>query len=390
MLVLISLLLAIAVMHQGIANRLARSRPALASQFAPHNARIAMDAARKAVEAGASATAPEVRKLVDAALLRDATLTSAIEMRALRAEADGDMRKEAALFALSSAISRRSLPTRLWLMQHHVDRGDVAGALDESDIALRTSSAAPEVLFPVLARAASDPALAGPIAHVLDRPTEWRAMFLHYAITEAGAASAMADVVLHMHDRAMIAAGRIDQMLIGRLVAEGKFASARAVHDAFHPAAKTASLVRDPDFSDPAQLFPFGWNLVETGRAGVTRSQSEGRSVLSYQAVTLGGGEVASQLLMLPEGGYRFLAKAADAANDHESAPYWTITCAEEGGAQIALFDQPTRRGALAAADFSVPPGCAAQWLALSLRPSELTEGQSGTIASVSIVRRPA
>ncbi|HYC66064.1 MAG TPA: hypothetical protein VEC14_15145, partial [Reyranellaceae bacterium] len=190
--------LSLPVLRSGAAQSLARADPVAAAELAPGDARAAVDAARARVEAGESAASPEVRRLVRTALRRDLTVPGALELRALDLELSGDRRRAGRLFELSSAISRRSLPTRLWLIQRSVDRGDVAGALDNFDLALRTSSAAPDILFPVLAGATADPGLVRPIAGVLDRPTDWRAMFLGYAISEGGAAPAIADVVLAM------------------------------------------------------------------------------------------------------------------------------------------------------------------------------------------------
>ncbi len=258
--------LAAGVALKGAAVHLTATDPGAAALLAPYDARAAVAAAQARVARRESVASPEVRRLVAQTLARDVTLTSAIEMRALQAEAEQDPVREERLFALSSQISRRSLPTRLWLIQRSVDKGDVAGALDDFDIALRTSTAAPEVLFPVLARAADDPALAAPIARVLDRPEDWRLVFLHYAITEAHAGPGVAAVLMRMHDRRAIIEGRVDEALIGELVSEQAFGLARQVRLAFGPPADSG-LVADPRFADPRQPYPFGWNLVDGGTA---------------------------------------------------------------------------------------------------------------------------
>ena len=266
-----------AVAVKGAAIHLARSDPTAAALLAPYDARAAVAAAQAGSGSGAKVSTPEVRRLTRLALARDATLTPAIEFRALQAETDADPRREARLFELSSAISRRSLPTRLWLIQRAVDRGDVAGALENFDIALRTSTAAPDVLFPVLTRAAADPSLSGPIARILDRPEDWRLAFLHYAITEAHAGSGVAGVLLRMRDRHLILGEHVDDSLVGELVAERQFALARSVHDAFGPSAGP-DLVADPRFADPRMRYPFGWVLIQTGTSGASRTRVDGRA----------------------------------------------------------------------------------------------------------------
>lgn len=365
-----------ATLWGGAATRLSRHDPLLAARIAPFDARIGV-AAAQAAGGRASATAG----LVDRALARDVTIPAAIELRALRAEAAGQASQAARLFSLSDAISRRSLATRTWLIQRAVDRGDAAGALEHFDIALRTSSAAPRILFPVLANAASDPALAGPIARMLDRPSDWRVMFLNYAIGEGGAASSIADIVLVMRDRRAIVEAGIDQTLTGALVAEQAFGKARQVHDALHPSARRGFVV-DPDFSRSGEAFPFGWEFTEKGEAGAIRGRVDGKPALTYQSLVGRSGEVAVQLLTLPPGRYRLATTTATGADDASATPFWTLTCGQAGGAQIALLNQPERSGETAEAEFAVASDCPAQWLALHLRASD-APNQGGAIARV-------
>lgn len=384
--VLVAAALTLAVGIKGAAIYLARSDPRAAAALAPYDARAAVAAAQAEVAAGGNVASPEVRRLTMAALARDATLTPAIEMRALQAEVEHDAARELRLFQLSAAISRRSLPTRLWLIQRSVDRGDVAGALEDFDIALRTSMAAPDVLYPVLATASSDPGLAAPIAGILDRPEEWRVGFLHYAITEAHAARGVAAVMLRMRDRRFIMDEQIDQSLIGELLSEREFPLAGQVRDAFSPS-RSPGLVADPRFADARLTYPFGWQLIQSGTSGVARVREQGRIALEYQVTPGGGGPAATQLLTLAPGDYRLTVTTARPASDAVSQPFWTVTCGDEGGGQLALLDQPGVAGASAGTDFTVPTGCTGQWLALSLRSSD-DPNLTGAIREVAVSRR--
>lgn len=371
------------VVRDGVATALGPDDPARAAALAPSDARLALQAARARIDAGAAPGDPVVRRLVDRALARDVTLPAAVELRALRAEAEGDKARTATLFSLSDRISRRSLGTRVWLIQKAVDSGDVAGALKDFDIALRTSAAAPPIMFPVLTNAASDPALVAPIARLLDRPSDWRAMFLHHAVVERHAPPGVADLVLSIRDRAWVKREGVDRSLVEELAAQGAFSETRRVHDAFNPASK--GWVADPDFSRPEQTYPFGWRLIETGEIGATRGVVAGRPVLAYQALSGAGGVVATQVLTLPSGAYRLAVRTA--AADNAASPYWTLTCAEAGGPQRLQLDQPREAGAGGAADFTVPEGCLGQQLALHLRGAD-APSQSGAVASVSVSAR--
>jgi hypothetical protein len=383
--VLVAAALAGLVAVKGLAVHAAASDPHAAAMLAPYDARAAAAAAQAEVKAGGNVADPAVRRLVGQALGRDATLTPAIEMRALEAEAEREPARAARLFELSSAISRRSLPTRLWLIQRSVDGGDVAGALDNFDIALRTSTAAPEVLFPVLAGASADPGLAQPIARMLDRPSDWREAFLHYAITEAHAGPGVMAVLLDMRDRRLILGKKIDEALVGELLTEKAFGLAREARDGFGPRAGPG-MVADPRFAEGAQRYPFGWLMIQTGTSGAQRAQVGGQAALEYQASPGGGGPAATQLLTLEPGPYRLTAITAEPASDRVSQPFWTITCGDAGG-QLAILDQPGAAEASASADFSVPAGCTGQWLLLTLRSSD-EPSLTGSIRSVEVTRR--
>ena len=384
--VLVAAALVLAVGIKGAAIHLARSDPRAAAMLAPYDARAAVAAAQAEVAAGGNVASPDLRRLTLAALSRDATVTPAIEMRALQAEAQHDAARELRLFQLSSAISRRSLPTRLWLIQRSVDRGDVAGALENFDIALRTSMTAPDTLYPVLASASSDPGLAAPIARILDRPEDWRVGFLHYAITEAHAGPGVAAVMLQMRDRRLITDKQLDQSLIGELLVEKHFALARQVSDTFGARAG-AGLVADPGFADSRMQYPFGWDLIQTGTSGAERTHAGSQTALEYQVSPGGGGQAATQLLTLAPGDYRLTVTTARPANDRVSQPFWTLTCGDEGGDQLALLDQPAIAGASAATDFTVTPDCTGQWLALTLRSSD-EPNLTGAVRSVAVSRR--
>lgn len=377
-----------AVLCLGIATSLARHDPIEAAQIAPDNAEIAVAAARARAGKDTVHQNREVRRLVAAALARDVTDPTSIELKSLQSGADGDHLREARLITLSDAISRRSLPTRLWLIQQAVNKGDLVGALKNFDTALRTSSDAPGVLFPALSRAASDPSLAVPVAQLLDRPSDWRLPFLHFAITDGDAASGVAGIVLHMRHRDWMTGDDLDGALVAELVSEEYFTQALAVQDSFHPVTERSALVRDPAFADPRARYPFGWLFEQKGDIGAERGRIAGRSVLNYQSLPGGVGPVGTQLLLLKPGSYRLAAKTATAPADPTAPPLWTLTCAGDKGPQIALLDQPSPRDSVASVSFSVPAGCPAQWLILNLRESDVPTGQTGAISEVSVISR--
>lgn len=353
-------------------------RPFLASKIAPWNA----GAAANAAAALRDPTALESRALVRRALARDLTQVSAIELRALDLAASGRPADARVLFALSDRLSRRSLPTRLWLIQDAVDRGNVAGAISNFDIALRTNTDAQPILFPVLARAAADPTLTAQLARLLDSSSDWRQVFFEWVLTNERDVRAIASVVVQMKDKAFVTANNDDQRLIERLATARQFSQARALHDEFRG---NQGLVADPSFRSPALRYPFGWGLVSNGSLGAERSLSSSSTSLSYRAAPANDGQIAAQLLTLAPGRYAFGTKAA--SRGIGSAPYWSITCEENQGAKLVQLDQPMVAEGQAEAAFTVPAGCSGQWLTLTIRPAPYNSPQSGSIAWVALSR---
>jgi hypothetical protein len=380
-----ALALGLVATRSTLANVLAPRRPLAAAQIDPANALAAAQAAQALVSAGERADSPAVGGLTRAALRRDLTIPAAIEVRAIQLQSSGDPAGAEALVNSSLAISRRSLGTHLWLIQRSVEKGDVGGALTEFDRALRTSSKAPPLLFPVLARATADPGLQAPIAHLLDRPSDWREMFLNFAIERSGRVESIAPVVLRMRDSNM--AAKVELKLVEALVQRNAFALARRVDDRFAKGEARGALLRDPNFGDRQAQSPFGWALDESSTSWGFRDRIAGAPVLGFRASPGGHGQVANQLLTLAPGNYALRTVTAAAPKDPEAVPYWTVSCAGQHPVRIAELDQPARPGQAAEARFSVPAGCAGQWIELILRGSDLPDGQSGAVRSVDIRR---
>lgn len=344
------------------------------------NARTALDAARALVRQGKPPADPAVQALAARTLRRDATLPAAIELRALADEHRGDRSAAARLYRLSDRISRRSLATRLWLVQDAVDRGDALKALAQMGIALRTSSAAPAIVFPALARGLEDPQLVKPIATLADRPSEWREAFLVYAADNAdpGAAAAL---LLTLPNRQVVSADELDRVVIVRLVEEGQFALARRVERTFGRRSRKQPLLADPDFSDGAARYPFGWGLTERGELGASRETDHGRAALAYHANLAESGQVAAQLLTLPAGQYRLKSRTGR-PDEAEAQPRWVLSCAAPPRPIVTLALSAQLHGQ-SSIPFSIRPDCPAQWLVLTIRPAMLA--QKGSVEAVTI-----
>ena len=373
-----ALLAAAVFIPSSLADWASVDRPFLATKIAPWNAAAAANAAA----ALRDPRNPQARALVRRALARDLTQVPAIELRALDLAASGKPAEARALFGISDRLSRRSLPTRLWLIQDSVDHGNVAGALRNFDIALRTTTDAQPILFPILARASADPTLTAQLAELIDRPSDWRQMFFEWAFRNERGLRAIAGVAARMKDESFLAANNDDQRLIERLVTARDFSGARLLHSRFRA---PGSAVADPHFADARARYPFGWGLVSNGSLGAERALGGSSPMLAYRAAPANSGQVAAQLLTLSPGRYALATRSASAGTG--APPYWSVTCGDANGAQLARLDQPMSAGAAGKTAFTVPAGCTGQWLTLSVRPAPDASPQSGSIAWVAVSR---
>ena len=369
------------LLPNSLAVALGDDHPALAARIAPHNARLAT---ALAAGIGGDPRQPQIRQLVQTALARDLTDLPGLELRAADLALSNRRDEAQRLFELSDRMSRRSLSTRLWLIQASVYRGDVEGALANYDIALKTSTEAPPILFPVLAKASADPTITVPLARLLDRPSDWRLSYFEWALADDPDLHSLGEVMMAMHDRQLVSENKLDQRLIEQLVTKADFVQALRLKRRFDP--RPLPLLADAHFADPEAQFPFGWSLVSDGSIGAERSLSSNGAMLAYRATSPHSGQIAAQLLFLRPGQYGLATRTAAAATG--KAPLWSVTCGQADGSRLAELEQPMTLGSQAASAFTVPAGCPAQWLALNIQPDAGSAVQSGAIEWISITPR--
>ena len=377
-----TLLVGAAAVQSSLSNALRETRPNRAAEVAPGNGRAEIAGALNLLDGGASPTDAAVQDRVRTALRRDTTIPAALELAALGRGKAGDKAGELQLYGLSSRLSRRSLATRLWLIQAAVERGDAEGALAHMELALRTSSAAPNILFPALARGLEDPNLAASIAAMVDRPSEWRSDFIGYAMRNADPIAA-ARLMIAIRNRRGINAGDFDRLLV-RLVDERRYSVAQMLGTGFGRVRPGSGPVADPTFIDETAHYPFGWAITEGEAFGARRDRERGRPVLNYHANSAEGGQIAAQVLALAPGTYR-LATRVERADAAQLQPWWLVSCT--GGTKpLVLLPLSSRDRGVTSEQFTIPRDCQTQWLVLVVRPA--LEQQVGSVAEVRLLRQ--
>lgn len=313
------------------------------------------------------------RALALAALRREPVNAIASRTAGFTAMLSGDAQEARRFFEYSESLSRRDLPTQLWLIEDKVQRNDINGALRHYDRALRVSSEARSLLIPILVQASADRAIALPLSELLKARPLWWSAFVDALITEGRSPAALAFIVHRLRLRPDDA-GERERLAhaLSTLAGRGAIGEAYAIYRDARPEPERSALLRNGGFESGDSLGPFDWWLVdESGLAAVRerRDGSSGDFALSLVAGNGRGGEVARQLLVLRPGRYRLTMRAGDIVGDPLARPIVQFACARGQQTSLAQIRLPTATsgGSRIAETITVPSsGCEAQLLTIS------------------------
>lgn len=389
--VAVALLLAVLIVQTGIANVARYSAPEQTLRWAPGDARALAGASELVLTADAG---PQQRVraagLARDAIRRDPTLGTPFRVLGFIAEANGDRANAKRLIEHAEQMSRRDLPTQLWLIDAAVAREDMTGALRHFDIALRTSMLAPAVLFPVLNKAISEPEVVDSLARTLAARPGWRDRFLADAIDKSPELDGLVRLAGQLRANRQPMDAAQTQQLLYRLTEGKAFAQVAMMRRFVLPAAMQAQEVIDPGFDVEGGMFPFVWTLFDKDGVWARRMPVGGSANalrLDFHADAGRGGVMVRQLLTLASGHYRLAWTGGHDAPGAATRPVWSIACGEDSRKTLLSADMPGGQGAQRGeGEFIVPSaGCNGQWLLLAARPGGDANGLNGWLDRVEI-----
>lgn len=367
----------------------------LAHRLVPFDARLTGELSRYRVRllsedlAKKRLSAPAVEErlagletLARQALVRDPRVVPAVSTLGLVAEFRADKATARRLHAYSERLSRRDLPTQMWMIEDAIARDDISDALRHYDKALRTKWGSWDVLVPVLAAASTDPAIGTELTKLLIAGTPWTENFLKYLAENTTDAASTARLFRDLGSNKIIVPHDAQAQVITKLLGAQQVDAAWDYYTSVRPRADRLRS-RDANFSamleHPSQL---DWNPVK-GDTGITSSvQREGRqAVFDFYAPPSVGGVLLYQIQLLPPGRYMLTGRTRGVAQSDDSRPFWILTCTKDAR-ELGRLDLPdsSRDGGLFKGTITVPPGCPAQYLALNARSSNALAGLSGQI----------
>lgn len=350
---------------------LVRLPPQTALTIAPASPLALSRAAEAEFEAGRPETA--------ARLAREALSRAPFDVRALRVAGmveakSGDAARGEALVTLAGNWSLRDGRAHLWLLEHNLRRGAYGSGFAHAETLIRRRPAVQPVLFELftdvaLADRRAVPALTQTVA--ADPP--WRPAYVAHLSRDPMGQLLAAELAYNLAGKPGAFDAEERATLYGALVGAQRYEVLRVLRDRLE--GQTGGVI-DPGFSQDQALGPLGWSFH--ANSGFTSERIAGPDESSGAALHLtsdgyAGGVAADQLLLLRPGSYRLRARWRIEQGQPGGRVAWTLTCLADGGApvRLVLTTGEAHRWRQGETAVQVPPGCAAQRLALTLQPGE-------------------
>lgn len=375
-----------------------RAPVAVAIRVAPQSPLVLSRASEAELAAGRDRNA--------AALGRDALQRAPFDIRALRVvgltEARGGRLDQAdEMLTLAGNWSLRDDPTHAWLIQRRLRRGDYASAFAHADtLARRRENIRPQIFRLFTIAAAQDTARALPVlAGLLSARPIWRQDYLDslYATPDNLKVAAGLAILLQA-GHAPLTDAELQRFYMAA-VNQGQIDAVKVVRAGLNR--PPAGALGNGDFESPTAPEPFQWQFVQKSGASSTIQADDGaagNSALRVEYDGYTGASLTRQRLFLTPGRYRLLAQSRIESGEPEGRMEWRVTCADDGASFLSMPALPEGRRAgqpwrSSGAGFSVPSGCASQWLELRGLPLDGRERMVVWFDRISIVAggaRPA
>ncbi|RZL29520.1 MAG: hypothetical protein EOP64_00750 [Sphingomonas sp.] len=354
---------------------LARKSPAASFALGYHTAAAEAAIALAGLAAYPGANDKAIARHARAALRREAINVDAVVALGTITALTNHTPAAERMFAYAEQLSRRNIPTQLWLIENAVQQGEIEPALAHYDRAMTVSVSTRALLLPVLATAAASPTVARPLARLLVRRPLWWPAAIEQFIASPDPVHVLPPAIAALRLRPDVPEERAYLVsAMKRLADAGAAPRAYALYRAAQPASAAGALLRAGNFEKVGDLPPFDWNLADGANvSGVIQPGGVGSgSALFLSAEGGGQGEVARQVLLLPTATYGLTATTGNVPQERIDRPRIVISCLSSD--KSVLLDQPFatsgEHGAPVAGTITVPGGCTSQLIQIVMHAS--------------------
>lgn len=363
-----SLLACWRVFGQMQAERLAEKQPERALQWRPDHPKALLAVAEGQLAKGdVRAAEASARRLLALEPLQGKAF------RVLAEAADRQGRRDEAfgLYRIAERRAPRDVPTRAWLTQRYLERGEFANALAQVDRILRMAPKRARAIYPVIVQLAQDAKFADALAERLRENPPWRAGILGaLRDPKTGNPEAAGRVMQALQDNGGLSAEEYSRWL-DSLMARGNWGEAYARWAGEVPKENgRLALVYNGDFAIAPSGTGFDWRrrrvpgvLLQFEQAAGTSGDAAYFRFLNRRVPSAG----LEQPLLLSPGRYQLDVRMRAQALRSELGLQWTISCVGRGG--VVARSEPIE-GSFAWRQsntaFTIPASaCQGQWLRL-------------------------
>jgi hypothetical protein len=371
---------------QSLAGVRVRSDAGVAHHLAPGDGRITAAYAKSLSGLKASAAdRTQADMLAREALEQDPTAVSAASTLGLNAQVRGAVGDARRAFAYAETLSRRDIQTQLWAIEDAVSREDIAAAVGHYDVALRVSVPLAQLLFPVLAAAASDLSIQPVLVKTLSTRPRWGENFINY-IAASGVDPLASSAFLRSLRRAHVPVPESARgSLVNALIKAGHADAAWSYYASVRRDVDRRES-RDPGFvANNATPSVLDWMPIDSESASTSIVRNDKAGMFDFAVPSGSAGPLLQQKQVLPPGSYTVRGTVIGIDPAERALPYWELSC--EDGRKLGRVAVPGSgdRPAVFVGTFNVPESCPIQTLAFSARLSESVAGVTGQITRIQL-----
>lgn len=334
------------------------------------------EAARNGEAAGAA-----TMQMLDQLAIKAPLSIEPVLVAAVAAQDRGDLARAEQLFRLAEQRQGRSLPPHFFLADMYLRTGRLSEGLREVVNLVRLSPNGVASGGPYLAQFAQDPENWPALRWTFrDQPE-----LVDPVLAALAQDPANARAILALADASHRGPGaKWLPALLGSMVKSGQYRQARALWAATaNIKGASAATIHDPAFTDGNSPPPFNWELAQSPVGLAERRQGSGLHVIFYGSQ---GGMLTRQMLILEPGNYRMRMRSSGQISDPLGLS-WSVRC-DQGKAPLAQF--PMRTPGSYNWTFTVPAGCAAQWIELNGRAQDMSGRSDLVISGLELTREPS
>lgn len=371
------------VVRTSVVYALAEEKPAAVALIVPNDPRVIVELAMDEFSRSGGLVSRSLHEAIMAGLPSIPLAPEPFILAGIDALAENDPRAEV-LLREARRRHPRSRITHLLLLDGQLRAGRLEDAVSTMNTLTRLIPGAEPVLVAQLAEIARTRSTRPTIKNLIERDSRIKNRLLEYLASDAKDP----ELILELAGPAAAPAGSApapiwQQKLISALIDRGEAQRAYRLWARFSGlnGASPKPLINDSEFRAAPGLLPFNWRFVESNGGVAERSSAGGLQVQYYgrDAATL-----VDQLLLLSPGRYR-LSSAVEVGASTDAPPVtWRVTC-NQGERLLDMNLVQGRSEPTISQEFTVPAGCASQWVALTGNPAEFAKPVSLMIRKINL-----